>query len=106
MNLTHRQQRFTDEYLLDLNSTKAAIRAGYSSKTARQMAAQNMSKPAISNVIAMSMQQRSEHARVDSNWVLQAMLALYKEAREAGDMRFAIKALETIGKHVNVQAFK
>ena len=41
--LTAKQQRFCDEYLIDLNATQAAIRAGYSEKTARQIAAENFS---------------------------------------------------------------
>ena len=45
--LGQKQQRFVEEFLVDGNGTKAAIRAGYSRKTARQMAAQNLTKPAI-----------------------------------------------------------
>jgi phage terminase small subunit len=50
--LTPRQLRFVDEYLLDLNATKAAARAGYSSRTARQAGAENLSKPVILGEIA------------------------------------------------------
>ena len=42
--LTARQARFVEEYLIDLNATQAAIRAGYSEKTAREIAAQNLTK--------------------------------------------------------------
>lgn len=45
--LTPKQQRFIDEYLLDLNATQAAIRAGYSHKTANRIATENLSKPVI-----------------------------------------------------------
>ena len=45
--LTQRQQRFVDEYLVDFNATKAAVRAGYSAHTARQAGAENLSKPVI-----------------------------------------------------------
>ncbi len=50
-NLTPKQQKFVDEYLVDLNATQAAIRAGYSEKTARQMATENLSKPNIAKAI-------------------------------------------------------
>jgi len=106
MKLTHKQQRFIDEYLLDLNATKAAIRAGYSAKTARQMGAENLSKPAISRAIADAMQQRSAQARIDSGWVLSQAIKLYEMAWERSDLRTALRALEMIGKHVDVQAFK
>ncbi len=45
--LTEKQKRFVQEYLVDLNATQAAIRAGYSRKTAQQIAAENLSKPVI-----------------------------------------------------------
>jgi len=50
--LTSKQQLFVDEYMKDRNATQAAIRAGYSAKTARQMGAENLSKPAIAAEIA------------------------------------------------------
>src|SRR5687768_8910928 len=51
-SLTPRQARFVDEYLIDLNATQAARRAGYSPRSARQAGAQNLSNPAISAEIA------------------------------------------------------
>ena len=45
--LTAKQQRFCDEYLIDLNATQAAIRAGYSEKNARNIASENLAKPNI-----------------------------------------------------------
>lgn len=50
--LTPKQQRFVDEYLIDLNATQAAIRAGYSKKTAYSIACENMTKPDIADAIA------------------------------------------------------
>ena len=51
MKLTPKQQLFCDEYLIDLNATQAAIRAGYSEKTARQTGQENLSKPDIKKYI-------------------------------------------------------
>ncbi|MFA5753528.1 MAG: terminase small subunit, partial [Bacteroidales bacterium] len=45
MKLTPKQKRFVDEYLIDLNATQAAIRAGYSERTARIIGAENLIKP-------------------------------------------------------------
>ncbi len=50
--LTPKQHRFVEEYLIDLNATKAAGRARYSEKTARQIGSENLSKPAIQEAIA------------------------------------------------------
>ena len=58
--LTAKQQRFCDEYLIDLNATQAAIRAGYSAKAARQIGTENMSKPAIAEYIAKRMAEKED----------------------------------------------
>lgn len=51
MKLTPKQQLFCDEYLIDLNATQAAIRAGYSEKTAKQIGQENLSKPDLKKYI-------------------------------------------------------
>ena len=51
MALTSKQERFCEEYVVDLNATQAAIRAGYSKKTANRIASQNLSKLDIQNKI-------------------------------------------------------
>jgi phage terminase small subunit len=50
--LTAKQQRFVAEYLIDLNATQAAIRSGYSAKTAKQIGCENLAKPDIAAAIA------------------------------------------------------
>lgn len=70
MALTAKQQRFVDEYLIDLNATKAAVRAGYSEKTARQAGAENLSKPVIAQAIEKAIQARSARVEIDQDWVL------------------------------------
>ena len=50
--LTEKQQRFVDEYLIDLNATQAAIRAGYSVKTAKDIGCQNLAKLNIQQAIS------------------------------------------------------
>ena len=57
--LTEKQQRFVDEYLIDLNATQAAIRAGYSAKTAQEQGSQNLSKLMVQQAIAEQMADRS-----------------------------------------------
>ena len=68
--LTPKQQRFVDEYLVDLNASAAARRAGYSERTANRMASENLSKPDISSAISSAKAARSRRVRVDSDWVL------------------------------------
>lgn len=70
MALTAKQQRFVDEYLIDLNATQAAIRTGYSKKTARQMGTENLSKPVIQEAIAKGMEDRSSRTGISPDRVL------------------------------------
>ena len=58
--MTSKQQRFCDEYLIDLNATQAAIRAGYSKKTAGVIAAENLKKPYIAEYIEKRMAEKEE----------------------------------------------
>lgn len=73
MALTAKQQRFVDEYLIDLNATQAAIRAGYSKKTARQIADQNLSKLDIKAALEKRMQSRSARTEITQDMVLREL---------------------------------
>ena len=71
MNLTPKQQRFIEEYLIDLNATQAARRAGYSEKTARNIACENLAKPDIQEAIAQAMAKRAERTQVTADRVVE-----------------------------------
>jgi len=128
--LTKKQEAFCEEYLKDMNATQAAIRAGYSEKTAGAVGHENLKKPEIATHLQVLMQERSQRTMIDADWVLMAAKKIYDRCmlkepildREGkpvivtdgnGELvaayRFdssgANKALDTIGKHVNVQAF-
>ncbi|MGL4196533.1 MAG: terminase small subunit [Allorhizobium sp.] len=70
MALTPKQQRFRDEYLIDLNATKAAIRAGYSERTAEKIGSENLYKPELKEAIDRALAERSEKTKIDAQWVL------------------------------------
>lgn len=76
MKLTPRQQRFVDEYLIDLNATQAAIRAGYSRKTAPQIALQLLHKTSVANAVAEAQAKRAERTQIDQDWVLRQWQAI------------------------------
>ncbi|WP_424924373.1 terminase small subunit [Alloalcanivorax xenomutans] len=71
--LTDKQARFVEEYLIDLNATQAAIRAGYSEKTARQTGNENLTKPDVAAAIAEAKAKRSERTNVDADWLLKRL---------------------------------
>lgn len=75
-NLTPKQQRFVEEYLIDLNATQAAIRAGYSEKTANEQGSRLLANVSISEAIAEAQAKRSERTKIDADYVLQRLVAI------------------------------
>lgn len=127
--LQPKQQMFVDEYLIDLNATQAAIRAGYSIKTAHSQGPRLLENVAVAAAIKAAMKARSEKTNIDAAWVLNSAKDLFERCMQVsqvmkngemvlvetpqGDVKPAFtfdssgagKALDIIGKHVNVQAF-
>lgn len=73
MALTAKQRRFVAEYLLDLNATQAAIRAGYSKNRASEIGYQLLQKPDITSAIQAAMKERAERARSDADYVVRRL---------------------------------
>ena len=78
VKLTAKQQRFCDEYLIDLNATQAAIRAGYSKKTARAIGAENLTKPDIKEYIDERMAEKEKDLIADQDEVLKYLTAVLR----------------------------
>ena len=74
--LRGKQQRFVEEYLKDLNATQAAIRSGYSEKTAAVIGAENLIKPNIAKAIADAEAKREERTQIDSDYVLKRLVEI------------------------------
>ncbi|MBB3928788.1 phage terminase small subunit [Sphingobium jiangsuense] len=68
--MTPKQQRFVEEYLIDLNATQAAIRAGYSAKTASSQGERLLRNADIQKAVTEAKQARSEKTGIDAAWVL------------------------------------
>ncbi len=68
--MTPKQQRFVAEYLIDLNATQAAIRAGYSAKTAQAIGSENLRKPLVAEAIEEGKRQQLESAGLSAAKVL------------------------------------
>lgn len=109
--LTPKQQRFVEEYLVDLNATQAAIRAGYSAKTANRVASENLSKPDIAAAIQAQRVKLAERTmrtaadvmadigRVRAS-AMQTIVDPQSGAEVMISYKDAIKALELEGKHL------
>lgn len=68
--LTKKQQLFVDEYLIDLNATQAAIRAGYSTQTAYSIGEENLKKPEIKNAIEKALAERSRRTGISADRII------------------------------------
>lgn len=71
--LREKQQLFVDEYLIDLNGTQAAIRAGYSAKTANEQASRMLANVSIQQAISERMAERSKRTGVNQDRVVQEL---------------------------------
>ena len=80
--LTEKQQRFVDEYLIDLNATQAAIRAGYSVKRASEIGYQLLQKTTVQQAISEKMAERSKRTGINQDRILMelARIALLNSA--------------------------
>lgn len=120
--LTAKQAAFVREYLIDLNAKQAAIRAGYSEKTAEQQGYQLLQNSSVAAAIQQAMDERSKKTEITAEYVLtsiqkvaercmQAVPVMEKvdgEWVETGEFKFdssgANRALELLGKHLKLFA--
>lgn len=122
--LTDKQKLFAKEYLKDLNATQAAIRAGYSEKTAEVIGHENLRKPNLAKYIQKQMDKRSQKLEITAEDVLQSILDIRADAmqktvkieynkysegneyityhEEMVDRPGALKANELLGKHLKL----
>lgn len=71
--LTAKQKRFVEEYLVDLNATQAAIRAGYKTHTAKQIGSENLSKPYIKSAIEKEIAKLSARTGVNQERIIREL---------------------------------
>jgi len=99
--LTNKQEMFCKEYIIDLNATQAAIRAGYSEKTAGVQGFENLKKPYIQEYIQGLMHKRAKKAEISSETVLNGILDVIYRNKEKDD-KTVLKGYELLGKHLKL----
>ena len=100
--LTAKQQTFCEEYLTDLNATQAAIRAGYSKHTAKDIGCENLAKPNIAECIQNLMAKRSESTGITNDWVLKGIKDLTDSLILSEEPKAAYKGFELAGRHLKL----
>lgn len=107
MALTEKQKRFVAEYLVDLNATQAAIRAGYSEKTAEQMGYQLLQKTSVQKAVQIAMKDRQQRTEITQDMVLDELgKVAFSKAADYTDstLKYSnkLRALEMLGKHLGL----
>lgn len=119
--LTKKQELFVKEYLIDLNATQAAIRAGYSQKTSYSIGEENLKKPVIAAAIQEAMDKRAKRIDVNADYVLNTIVETIERCKQeiepifegtgenrvfTGEFRFdsgaVLKGAELLGKHLKL----
>lgn len=116
-SMRERCELFIQHYLVHLKVGEAAVAAGYTKKTADKAGYRMLDRPEIREAIRTAMAKRAEKAQIDADWVLIRLIEMYercsqakpvldKAGKETGVYRFdskgALRALELIGKHINM----
>ena len=123
MALTPKQQRFVEEYLVDLNATRAAVRAGYSERNAGKIGHELLEKTRISKAIQDAQKKRSERVEITQDYVLKGLKEITERCMQrapvctmkgeqvvdeegnnlwAFDGKTACRAFELLGKHLGM----
>lgn len=121
--LRPKQAAFVQEYIVSLNATQAAKKAGYSAKTAKSVGQENLTKPDIQKAIQAALRDRSERTQVDADYVIKNLTEIVERSMQRApvydmrgrqvrdengnnlwrfDARGANKALELLGKHLGM----
>lgn len=115
--LTEKQKRFADEYLKDLNAKQAAIRSGYSPKTAEVQGSRLLSNAKVQAYIETKQKKIEEKTSVTIEWIIEQLKCVYEKSMQAvpvidhrglptGEYKFeanaANRSLELLGKHIGM----
>ena len=95
----NRRQRFVAEYLLDLNATQAAIRAGYSPHTARQQGSRLLTDVDVPRAIAQGQRELAERTQANETFIVTELVEIATNGEKTSDR---IRALELLGKRIGM----
>jgi phage terminase small subunit len=100
----NKQERFVEEYLIDLNATQAAIRAGYSAKTAEAQGSRLLSNVNVSALVAEKRAARSARTNITQDYVLESIFSAMEHCKQADSFNAqgVFKGAELLGKHLGM----
>lgn len=96
--LTAKQEMFVKEYLIDLNATQAAIRAGYSKDTAKEIGCENLTKPNIADAIAKAKSKRAQKLDITADQIALNIIRICEKAESTDQLATALKGQTDLAK--------
>jgi phage terminase small subunit len=100
--MTPKQEAFVREYLIDLNATQAAMRAGYSAKTANEQGARLLANVSVRSAIEQAKARRAEESSISAKYVLDSIQRVAETAERENKFSDAIRGFELLGKHLGI----
>ena len=101
-HLTDKQSAFVDEYLVDMNASAAARRAGYSEKTAGYIGHENLKKPKIKEKLDERLKERRQRTEVTQDMVVEGLLQEARRDEEGSSHGARVSAWRALGKHLGL----
>lgn len=98
--LTPKQAAFVQEYLIDLNATQAAIRAGYSERSAKEQAARLLTNDNVKDAVERAQKARDKRVELTQDYVLKNVIEILEACRASDDQSNALRASELLGRHL------
>ena len=104
MPLTPKQESFVEEYLIDLNATQAAIRSGYSEKTANEQGSRLLANVKVAAEVAKAQAERAARTNVTQDYVLESIVSAMERCKQDDTFNAAgvFKGAELLGKHLGL----
>lgn len=102
MKLTEKQKRFVEEYLIDLNATQAAIRAGYSENSAMEQGYQLLQKTSVQHAIQQAQHKRSKRTEISQDDVIKGLMLEATREGEGSSHSARVSAWSLLGKHLGM----
>jgi len=105
MSLSPKQQRFVAEYLVDLNATQAAIRAGYSARTAEQQGPRLLGNVEVGEAIRAAQAERAKRVEVDQDYVVTTLTEVVERCMQRAPVMVRhgkeyVQLIDDEGRHV------
>lgn len=102
MVLTPKRQRFVEEYIVDLNATQAAIRAGYAARSADVTGSRLLGNARVSAAVQEAQAARSKRTEMSQDWIIDHLRENVGAAKAEAQYNASNKALELLGKHLGM----